>query len=73
MEDTILLSILLNGFILLVFMEGKHPHPSMKPVNRNIHTSKIGIIVNKKRNGLKVLFRSNNCIFKNFDSVSFAK
>lgn len=39
MEGIVFLSILLNELISFLFMEGKHPHTSMKPKSMKILTN----------------------------------
>lgn len=39
MEDMVFLSILLNELTSFLFMEGKHPHTSMKPKSIEIPTN----------------------------------
>jgi hypothetical protein len=39
MEDMVFLSILLNELPSFLFMEGKHPHTSMKPKSIQIPTN----------------------------------
>lgn len=39
MEGMVFLSILLNELISFLFMEGKHPHTSMKPKSMKIPTN----------------------------------
>lgn len=71
MEGTVFLSILLNELTSFLFMEGKHPHTSMKPKPK-----KYPWIQNKdfcEKNMLQVFLTLNNFLHVECNNASFAK